>query len=37
MAELNAPSGTVEDDQSEIEELDEVDMGDGKELDLILV
>ncbi|KAJ7810482.1 hypothetical protein B0H13DRAFT_1927328 [Mycena leptocephala] len=30
MAELNAPSGTVEDDQSEIEELDEVDMGDGE-------
>ncbi|KAJ7891126.1 hypothetical protein B0H13DRAFT_1887298 [Mycena leptocephala] len=38
LAELNAPSGTVEeleDDLSDIEELDKVDMGNEKELGLI--
>jgi hypothetical protein len=39
LAELNAPSGTVEeleDDLSDIEDLDKVDMGNEKELDLIM-
>jgi hypothetical protein len=39
LAELNAPSGAVEeveDDLSDIEDLDKVDIGDGKELDLIV-
>jgi gas vesicle protein len=38
LAELNAPAGTIEeleDDLSDIEELDKVDMGNEKELDLI--
>ncbi|KAJ7934304.1 hypothetical protein B0H13DRAFT_1855201 [Mycena leptocephala] len=38
LAELNAPSGNVEeleDDLSDIEDLDKVDIGDQKELDLI--
>jgi tetratricopeptide (TPR) repeat protein len=38
LTELNAPAGTVEeleDDLSDIEDLDKVDIGDGKELDLI--
>jgi tetratricopeptide (TPR) repeat protein len=39
LAELNAPSGTVEeleDDLSDIEDLDQMDMGEEKELDLIV-
>jgi hypothetical protein len=39
LAELNAPSGTVEelgDDLSDIEELDKMDMGEEKEFDLIV-
>jgi hypothetical protein len=38
LAELNAPAGTVqelEDDLSDIEDLDKMDIGDGKELGLI--
>jgi hypothetical protein len=38
LAELNAPSGTVEeleDDLSDIEDLDKMDMGEDKELGLI--
>ncbi|KAJ7849036.1 hypothetical protein B0H13DRAFT_2403520 [Mycena leptocephala] len=40
LAELNAPAGTVEeleDDLSDIEDLNKVDMGEGKELGLIVV
>jgi hypothetical protein len=40
LAELNALAGTVEeleDDLSDIEDLDKVDIGDAKELDLIVV
>jgi hypothetical protein len=40
LAELNAPSGTVEelgDDLSDIEELDKMGMGEEKEFDLIVV
>jgi hypothetical protein len=38
LAELNAPAGTVEeleDDLSDIEDLDKVDISDEKEFDLI--
>jgi hypothetical protein len=38
LAELNAPAGTVEElenDLSDIQDLDKMDMGDGKELGLI--
>jgi hypothetical protein len=38
LAELNAPAGTaeeLEDDPSDIEDLDKVDIGDEKEFDLI--
>jgi hypothetical protein len=38
LAELNAPAGTVEeleDDLSDIEDLDKMDMGEEKELGLI--
>jgi hypothetical protein len=40
LAELNAPAGTVEeleDDLSDIEDLDKVDMGEAKELGLIVI